>query len=125
MDSRMEQSRSNANQSLRRSNQHFIAMTESYSRCLSSNHVSLNQTSEACLCAFKYLYEKISPVATVVYSKRCKGCVQNVQGRSEIIAWVMHRGGKIGSFGGAGVEKTMLIIELINNVAKAHGGFSV
>jgi F-type H+-transporting ATPase subunit beta len=35
------------------------------------------------------------------------------------------RGGKIGLFGGAGVGKTVLITELINNVAKAHGGFSV
>ncbi|MBX3278656.1 MAG: F0F1 ATP synthase subunit beta [Acidobacteria bacterium] len=35
------------------------------------------------------------------------------------------RGGKIGLFGGAGVGKTVLIQELINNVAKAHGGFSV
>src|SRR5210317_1139308 len=35
------------------------------------------------------------------------------------------RGGKIGLFGGAGVGKTVLIIELINNVAKAHGGYSV
>ncbi len=35
------------------------------------------------------------------------------------------RGGKIGLFGGAGVGKTVLIMELINNVAKAHGGVSV
>src|SRR5215831_1381073 len=35
------------------------------------------------------------------------------------------RGGKIGLFGGAGVGKTVLIMELINNVAKKHGGFSV
>jgi F-type H+-transporting ATPase subunit beta len=35
------------------------------------------------------------------------------------------RGGKIGVFGGAGVGKTVIIQELINNVAKAHGGFSV
>jgi F-type H+-transporting ATPase subunit beta len=35
------------------------------------------------------------------------------------------RGGKIGLFGGAGVGKTVLIQELINNVAKAHGGFSI
>ena len=35
------------------------------------------------------------------------------------------RGGKTGLFGGAGVGKTVLIMELINNVAKAHGGFSV
>jgi len=35
------------------------------------------------------------------------------------------KGGKIGLFGGAGVGKTVLIQELINNVAKAHGGFSV
>ena len=35
------------------------------------------------------------------------------------------KGGKIGLFGGAGVGKTVLIMELINNVAKAHGGFSV
>ncbi len=35
------------------------------------------------------------------------------------------KGGKIGLFGGAGVGKTVLIEELINNIAKAHGGFSV
>jgi F-type H+-transporting ATPase subunit beta len=35
------------------------------------------------------------------------------------------KGGKIGLFGGAGVGKTVLIMELINNVAKAHGGYSV
>jgi len=35
------------------------------------------------------------------------------------------KGGKIGLFGGAGVGKTVLIMELINNVAKGHGGFSV
>ena len=35
------------------------------------------------------------------------------------------RGGKIGLFGGAGVGKTVLIMELINNVAKQHGGYSV
>jgi F-type H+-transporting ATPase subunit beta len=34
-------------------------------------------------------------------------------------------GGKIGLFGGAGVGKTVLIMELINNIAKAHGGVSV
>jgi F-type H+-transporting ATPase subunit beta len=35
------------------------------------------------------------------------------------------RGGKVGAFGGAGVGKTVVIMELINNIAKAHGGFSV
>lgn len=35
------------------------------------------------------------------------------------------RGGKIGLFGGAGVGKTVFIQELINNIAKAHGGYSV
>jgi F-type H+-transporting ATPase subunit beta len=35
------------------------------------------------------------------------------------------RGGKIGLFGGAGVGKTIIIMELINNIAKAHGGYSV
>jgi len=35
------------------------------------------------------------------------------------------KGGKIGLFGGAGVGKTVLIQELINNVARAHGGYSV
>ncbi len=35
------------------------------------------------------------------------------------------RGGKIGLFGGAGVGKTVLILELINNIARAHGGYSV
>ena len=35
------------------------------------------------------------------------------------------RGGKIGTFGGAGVGKTVIIQELINNIAKAHGGYSV
>ena len=34
------------------------------------------------------------------------------------------KGGKIGLFGGAGVGKTVIIMELINNIAKAHGGFS-
>ncbi len=36
-----------------------------------------------------------------------------------------NKGGKIGVFGGAGVGKTVIIQELINNIAKAHGGFSV
>jgi F-type H+-transporting ATPase subunit beta len=36
-----------------------------------------------------------------------------------------HRGGKISLFGGAGVGKIVLIMELINNIAKAHGGVSV
>src|ERR1700692_1898548 len=35
------------------------------------------------------------------------------------------KGGKVGLFGGAGVGKTVIIMELINNIAKAHGGFSV
>ncbi|NHW17361.1 F0F1 ATP synthase subunit beta, partial [Escherichia coli] len=35
------------------------------------------------------------------------------------------KGGKIGLFGGAGVGKTVLIQELINNIAKGHGGLSV
>jgi len=35
------------------------------------------------------------------------------------------RGGKVGAFGGAGVGKTVIITELINNIAKAHGGYSV
>ena len=35
------------------------------------------------------------------------------------------KGGKIGLFGGAGVGKTVLIMELINNIAKSHGGMSV
>ena len=35
------------------------------------------------------------------------------------------KGGKVGLFGGAGVGKTVLIMELINNIAKEHGGFSV
>ena len=36
-----------------------------------------------------------------------------------------NKGGKVGLFGGAGVGKTVVIMELINNVAKQHGGFSV
>ena len=35
------------------------------------------------------------------------------------------KGGKIGLFGGAGVGKTVIMQELINNIAKAHGGYSV
>ncbi len=35
------------------------------------------------------------------------------------------KGGKVGAFGGAGVGKTVVIMELINNIAKAHGGFSI
>ena len=37
----------------------------------------------------------------------------------------LRKGGKIGLFGGAGVGKTVIIMELINNVAKQHGGYSV
>ena len=35
------------------------------------------------------------------------------------------KGGKVGAFGGAGVGKTVVIMELINNIAKAHGGYSI
>ncbi len=35
------------------------------------------------------------------------------------------RGGKIGLFGGAGVGKTFLILELIRNIAREHGGYSI
>jgi F-type H+-transporting ATPase subunit beta len=35
------------------------------------------------------------------------------------------KGGKVGAFGGAGVGKTVVIMELINNIAKGHGGYSV
>jgi F-type H+-transporting ATPase subunit beta len=35
------------------------------------------------------------------------------------------KGGKVGAFGGAGVGKTVVIMELINNIAKGHGGFSL
>ena len=40
-------------------------------------------------------------------------------------ARALPKGGKIGLFGGAGVGKTVLILELINNIAKEHGGYSV
>src|SRR5258707_14922465 len=56
----------------------------------------------------------------------------NVTGRvTQVIGAVVDvqlpyaKGGKVGLFGGAGVGKTVLIQELINNVAKAHGGYSV
>ena len=49
-----------------------------------------------------------------------------VTGIKVVDRWAPYaKGGKIGLFGGAGVGKTVLIMELINNVAKAHGGFSV
>ena len=65
-----------------------------------------------------------------------RGCIATTpQGQYVSYAQVLHqvvdllapyqRGGKIGLFGGAGVGKTVLIMELINNVAKGHGGFSV
>ena len=47
---------------------------------------------------------------------------------TESKSWIcctLRQGRKIGLFGGAGVGKTVLIMELINNVAKAHGGYSV
>src|SRR3546814_1586670 len=44
---------------------------------------------------------------------------------SDLLLAPYARGGKIGLFGGAGVGKTVLIQELINNVAKTHGGYSV
>jgi ATP synthase alpha/beta family, nucleotide-binding domain len=65
-----------------------------------------------------------------------RGCIATTpQGQYVSYAQALHqvvdllapyqRGGKIGLFGGAGVGKTVLIMELINNVAKGHGGFSV
>ena len=45
--------------------------------------------------------------------------------RSSTYWHLIHGVGKIGLFGGAGVGKTVLIMELINNVAQQHGGFSV
>lgn len=51
----------------------------------------------------------------------------NLRGACQVVDLLApyQRGGKIGLFGGAGVGKTVLIMELINNVAKGHGGFSV
>src|SRR5438045_2445963 len=55
--------------------------------------------------------------------RQVTGAVVDVQVADLLAAYV--KGGKIGLFGGAGVGKTVLIMELINNVAKAHGGYSV
>ncbi|KAL3527002.1 hypothetical protein ACH5RR_011658 [Cinchona calisaya] len=52
-------------------------------------------------------------------------CIYNITPTVVDLLAPYQRGGKIGLFGGAGVGKTVLIVELINNVAKAHGGFSV
>merc|ERR1712142_722464 len=54
-----------------------------------------------------------------------KGQVVSVIGAVVDLLAPYAKGGKIGLFGGAGVGKTVLIMDLINNVAKAHGGFSV
>ena len=51
--------------------------------------------------------------------------VRSPASRSSILLAPYAKGGKIGLFGGAGVGKTVLIMELINNVAKGHGGYSV
>jgi F-type H+-transporting ATPase subunit beta len=45
--------------------------------------------------------------------------------RSSTLLQPFLRGGKIGLFGGAGVGKTVIVMELINNIAKARAGFSV
>ena len=60
-----------------------------------------------------------SPI-TVPVGDQCLGRIFNL----DLIA-PYAKGGKIGLFGGAGVGKTVLIMELINNVAKEHGGLSV
>ena len=52
-------------------------------------------------------------------------CIQRVPERKPVHARVPSGARARGLFGGAGVGKTVLIMELINNVAKAHGGFSV
>ena len=87
-----------------------------------------------------------SPI-TVPVGDKCLGRIFNLLGQAiddqpdpeDVERWPIHRpapsfeeqetstakGGKIGLFGGAGVGKTVLIMELINNVAKQHGGLSV
>lgn len=52
-------------------------------------------------------------------------CTLVIGNRVLLLTGSYGRGGKIGLFGGAGVGKTVLIMELINNIAKAHGGVSV
>ena len=57
--------------------------------------------------------------------KQIKGSVLETGIKVVDLLTPYRQGGKIGLFGGAGVGKTVLIMELINNVAKAHGGVSV
>ena len=65
--------------------------------------------------AFRLLVA-VPRIAATVYADTCCAYVKVV----DLLA-PYQRGGKIGLFGGAGVGKTVLIMELINNVAKAHG----
>ena len=69
-----------------------------------------------------------SPI-TMPIGKQIKGRMLNVTGNTGIkvidLLEPYSKGGKTGLFGGAGVGKTVLIMELINNIAKGHDGFSV
>src|SRR5436305_1062547 len=58
-------------------------------------------------------------------AKNLVGRITQVLGAVVDVLAPYARGGKIGLFGGAGVGKTVIIMELINNIAKAHGGYSV
>ena len=58
----------------------------------------------------------------VLWWKGILGCSEVVDNMQVVdLLAPYQRGGKIGLFGGAGVGKTVLIMELINNIAKAHG----
>ncbi len=65
------------------------------------------------------------PGAVASTSSRPRSRCSRPASRSSTCSSPTSRGGKIGLFGGAGVGKTVIIMELINNVAKKHGGFSV
>ena len=74
-------------------------------------------------CALELVSQKIShgQRKSLRFVSACANCPMQVIDLVEPYP----KGGKIGLFGGAGVGKTVVIMELINNIAKAHGGFSV
>jgi F-type H+-transporting ATPase subunit beta len=72
---------------------------------------------EILVTGIKVLHSRCDPALLLVLMHAFLACLVQVV---DLLA-PYQRGGKIGLFGGAGVGKTVLIMELINNVAKAHG----
>lgn len=83
-----------------------------------------NEVDEKGPCNAKELAEIHNPAPALIEQSNSQEVLETGIKVIDLLAPYL-KGGKIGLFGGAGVGKTVLIMELINNIAKAHGGYSV